>query len=94
MIPSHIVRYVGKALLFDVTHGLAQRLPLTKLVKLDGDIHPYLITLIVATLVWVGEALVVPKGMRIMAMTREAFENILLFKETCHNYDNYWLVSR
>ena len=37
-------------LLFDVTHGLAHRVPLTKLVELDGDVHPYLATLMVAAL--------------------------------------------
>ena len=47
----------------------------------------------VAALAQVGEALVVPEGMRIRIMTREAFENMLL-KEAGHNYDNYGLVSR
>ena len=35
----------GKTLLFDIAHGLAQRVPLTKLVELDGDIHLYLTAL-------------------------------------------------
>ena len=48
----------GKTLLFDVSHRLAHRVPLTKLVKLGGDISLYLAILMVATLVWVGEALV------------------------------------
>ena len=43
-------RGLSKTLLFDVTHGLAHRVPLTKLVELDGDIHPYLATLMVAAL--------------------------------------------
>ena len=38
----------GKILLFNVTHGLACRVPLTKLVELDGDVCPYLAALIVA----------------------------------------------
>ena len=45
----------GKTLLFDVTHGLAQRVSVNKLVELDGDVHPYLAALMVATLAWVGE---------------------------------------
>ena len=67
--------------MFDVTHGLAQRVPLTKLVELDGDVHLYLTMLIVATLAWVGETLVMLEGMQITMMTREAIENLLL-KET------------
>ena len=49
----------GETLLFEVAHGLAQRVLLTKLVKLDGDVCPYLATLMVATIVWVGETLVI-----------------------------------
>ena len=85
-------RGLGKTLLFDITQGLAQRVPLTKLVELDGDIRPYLTTLMVAALVWVGKTLVLPESMRILMMTREAFDNMLL-KETCCSYDNYRLVG-
>ena len=46
----------------------------------------------VATLVWVGETLVVPESTHITMMTREAFNNMLL-KEVSRNYDNYGLVS-
>ena len=63
------------------------------MVELDGDVHPYLTALILPTLAWVGETLVVPEGTRITMMTREAFENMLL-KEASHNYDNYGLVSQ
>ena len=80
-------------LLFDVARRLARRVPLTKLVELDGDVRPYLATLMVAALAWAGKTLVVPEGMRISTMTREAFNNMLL-KEAGHNYDNYGLVSR
>ena len=47
----------------------------------------------VAALAWAGETLVVPEGMRITMMTREAFENMLLKEASC-NYDNYGLVSQ
>ena len=80
-------------LLFDVTRGLAYCVLLTKLVELDGDIHPYLAALMVAALAWAGKTLVVPEGTRISTMTREAFDNMLL-KEAGYNYDNYGLVSR
>ena len=83
----------SRTLLFDVTRRLAYRVPLTKLVKLDGDIHPYLATLMVATLAWAGETLVVPEGTRISTMTREAFDNMLLKEAGC-NYDHYRLVSQ
>ena len=83
----------SRTLLFDVACGLARHIPLTKLVELDGNVHPYLAALMVATLVRAGETLVVPEGMRISMMTREAFNNMLL-KEASYNYDNYGLVSR
>ena len=82
----------GKTLLFDIACGLGRRAPLTKLVKLDSDVCPYLATLMVATLAQAGGTLVVPEGTRITTMTREAFDNMLL-KEAGHNYNNYGLVS-
>ena len=82
----------SRTLLFDVTHRLASRVLLTKLVKLDSDVRPYLAALMVAALAQVGKTLVVPEGTRISTMTREAFDNMLL-KEASHNYDNYRLVS-
>ena len=85
-------RGLAKTLLFDVAHGLTRRVPLTKLVELDGNVHLYLAALIVATLAWMGETLVVPEGTPTTMMTREAFDNMLL-KEAGHNYDNYGLVS-
>ena len=66
---------------------------MTKLVKLDGDICPYLTALMVAALVQVGKTLVVPEGTRITTMTREAFNNMLL-KEAGRNYNNYGLISQ
>ena len=41
----------GKTLLFDVAHRFARRVPLTKLVKPDGDVYLYLTALMVAALV-------------------------------------------
>ena len=83
----------GKTLLFDIAHGLARRVPLAKLVELDGNVRPYLAALMVAALVWEGESLVVPEVTRITTMMREAFDNMLLKEASC-NYDNYGLVSR
>ena len=86
-------RGLSRTPLFDIAHGLAHRIPLTKLVEVDGDVRPYLAALMVAALAWAGETLVVPEGMRISTMTREAFDNMLL-KEARRNYNNYGLVSR
>ena len=83
---------LGKTPLFNIACSLAQRVPLTKLVELVGTIRSYLAALIVATLEWVGETLVVPEGIQITMMTREAFDNMLL-KEASRSYDNYGLVS-
>ena len=83
----------SRTLLFDVDCELAYRVPLTKLVELDGDVHPYLATLMVATLARADETLVVAEGTCITMMTRETFNN-MLFKEAGHNYDNYGLVSQ
>ena len=74
----------GKTLLFNVARGLACKVPLTKLVELDGDICLYLAALMVAALARAGETLVVPEGTHITTMTREAFNNMLL-KEAGHN---------
>ena len=82
----------SRTLLFDVACGLARRVPLNKLVELDGDVCPYLAALMVATLAWAGKTLVVPEGTRISTMIREAFDNMLL-KEARRNYDKYGLVS-
>ena len=41
----------SRTLLFDIARGLVQRVPLTKLVELDGDVWPYLAALIVAALI-------------------------------------------
>ena len=86
-------RGLSRTLLFDVAHRLAHRVPLTKLVELDGDVHPYLAALMVATIAWAGKTLVVPEGTHITTMTREAFDNMLLKEASC-NYDNYGLVSQ
>ena len=77
-------RGLARTLLFDVTCGLARRVPLTKLVELDGDVCLYLTALMVATLAQAGETLVVPKGSQITTMTWKAFDNRLL-KEANHN---------
>ena len=66
-----------RTLLFDVARGLARRVPLTKLVELDGDVRPYLASLMVAALHRAKDTLTVPDDLRIDYVTREQFENML-----------------
>ena len=80
-------------LLLNVALRVARRVPLTKLVELDGDSCPYLAVLIVATLVWAGKTLIIPEGTQITIISREAFDNMLLKEASC-NCNNYGLVSR
>ena len=86
-------RRLSKTILFDVTYGLACRVPLTKLAKWDGEISSYLIVLMVATLAWAGKTLAVLEGTHITIMTGEDFENMLLKEASC-NCNNYGLASR
>ena len=79
--------------MFDIACGLAHRVLLTKLVKLDGNICQYLTRLVGAALACTVEDLVVLGSMQIMMITREASDYMLL-KEASHKYDNYNLVSR
>ena len=70
-------------LLFGVAGGLACRVPLSKLVELDGCIYLYLTVLMVSTLAWESEALVMPDGKQITMITGEAFENMVLKDSSC-----------
>ena len=79
--------------MFDIALGLAHRVLLTKLVELDGHVCWYLDILTLAALAELGETLVMPEGMQITMMTREAFEKVFL-NEYSHNFDNYRLLKR
>lgn len=79
-------------MLFDVARGLARRVPLTKLVQLDGDVRPYLASLMVSALHRAGDKLVIPKDMQIEKVTREHFENMLA-REAGRSYDNYGMIA-
>ncbi len=58
-------------MLNDIARGLAHRVPLTKLVQLDGDVRPYLAALMIAALNKAGDELVVPDTLRIRRLTEE-----------------------
>lgn len=60
-----------RTMMFDVARGLARRVPLTKLVALDGDVRPYLAALMVAALHRAKDKLVVPHDLEIEKVTRE-----------------------
>ena len=64
-------------LLFDVARGMARRVPLTKLVELDGDVRPYLAALMVAALARAHETLIIPDTLQCKRISLEAFENML-----------------
>ena len=55
----------SRTLLFDVARGLARRVPLTKLVELDGDVRPYLAALMVAALVRAHQTLTIPDTLKL-----------------------------
>lgn len=78
--------------MFDVARGLARRVPLTKLVALDGDIRPYLASLMVSALHRAKDKLVVPDNLRIETVTRDAFEKMLA-KDAGKTYDNYGTIA-
>lgn len=81
-----------RTMMFDVARGLARRVPLTKLVALDGDIRPYLASLMVAALHRANDKLVIPDDLEIEKVTREAFENMLA-KQAGATYDNYGTIA-
>ena len=85
-------RAPARTLMFDVARGLARRVPLTKLVALDGDIRPYLASLMVAALHRAKDKLVVPADMEIQRVTREEFDNMLA-KDAGRTYDNYGTIA-
>ena len=66
-----------RTLLHDVARGLARRVPLTKLVQLDGDVRPYLAALMVSALHKAGDRLVIPNDLGIKRVSIEEFENLL-----------------
>jgi hypothetical protein len=80
-------------MLNDIARELARHVPLTKLVQLDGDVCPYLASLMIAALNKAGDELVVPDTLRIRKLTEEAFDN-LLKAEAGRTYDNYRTIAK
>ena len=80
-------------MLNDIARGLARRIPLTKLVQLEGDVRPYLASHMIAALNKAGDELVVPDTLRIRMLTEEAFENMLK-AEAGKTYHNYGMIAK
>lgn len=92
LFPSGAKRTPARMMLNDIARGLARRVPLTKLVQLDGDVRPYLASLMIAALHKAGDELVLPDDMRIRKVTTEAFENMLK-ADAGKAYDNYGMIA-
>lgn len=56
---------------------MAYKVPHTKLVLVDSDLCPYLTALLVAVLYRVGDMILVPKKVNVIAFTEKEFENLL-----------------
>ena len=56
---------------------MACRVPLTKLVELDGDVRPYLAALMVAALACAHETLIILDTFQCKCVSLDAFENML-----------------
>lgn len=69
LFPSGAKKAPARMMLNDIARGLARRVPLTKLVQLDGDVRPYLASLMIAALHKAGDELVLPADMRIRMVT-------------------------
>jgi hypothetical protein len=76
-VPRGSRRGPSRTLMFDVARGLARRVPLTKLVALDGDVRPYLASLMVSALHRAGDKLIVPDSLQLKRVSEEAFEEML-----------------
>jgi hypothetical protein len=83
----------ARTMLFDIARGLARRVPLTKLVALDGDVRPYLASLMVSAIHRAGDELVVPDGTKIRKISTDAFDNMLK-EEAGRTYDNYGMIAQ
>ena len=55
----------SRTLLFNIARGLACRVPLTKLVELDGNVWPYLAVLMVTALVRAHKTLTIPNTLKL-----------------------------
>jgi hypothetical protein len=79
-------------MLFDIARGLARRVPLTKLVALDGDVRPYLASLMISAIHQAGDALVIPDDLKLKMVTIDTF-NEMIKQEAGRTYDNYGMIS-
>lgn len=62
---------------FDVVKGMIHKVPVTKLVLKDLDLHPYLAVLLVAVFYKSGDAIRVTQKGNGVLLTEKEFENFL-----------------
>jgi hypothetical protein len=79
-------------MLFDIARGLARRVPITKLVALDGDVRPYLASLMISAIHRAGDALVIPDDLKLKRVTIDTF-NEMIKREAGRTYDNYGMIA-
>ena len=92
-VPRGSARAPARTLLHDVARGLARRVPLTKLVELDGDVRPYLASLMVAALQRANESLIIPQGVDVKRITQAEFDNMLA-ASAGQQYANYGAIAQ
>lgn len=64
-------------MIFDIKKGIACKVPLSKLVLMNSDLHPYFSVLLVADLCKVGDAIRVLKKGNVIELTEVEFESFL-----------------
>jgi hypothetical protein len=79
-------------MLVHVARGLAQQVPLTKLIALDSDIRLYLASIMVAARHRAKDKLIVPNNLKIKRVTREQFD-LMLQMEAGRTYNNYGTIA-
>lgn len=83
----------ARTMMHDIARGLARRVPLTKLVALDGDVRPYLAALMVAAIHKAKGELIIPEDLKFRRVTINEFENMIA-KDSGRVYDNYGTIAQ
>lgn len=80
-------------MLFEVVKGMTHKIPLTKLVLIDSDLHLCLDALLVVVFYKAGDMIWVPKKGNAIALIEKEFEKFLE-NEGVKIYNGYGLFSR
>ena len=79
--------------LFDIARGFSRRVPMSRLIKLEPDIRPYLAAMIVRAVHRAGDALIVPRNLRISTMADDEFDQYQL-SLAAKTYNMYGALSQ